>query len=70
MKLRAALLGGVLLGAAAPACAQPALGYQAAPTTPNEHDKILREQIRSFAEIVRRAGSSRIDKATSTGGIG
>ena len=33
-----------------------AQAYQAAPTTPIEHDKILREQIQSFGEIVQRLG--------------
>jgi tripartite-type tricarboxylate transporter receptor subunit TctC len=30
--------------------------YHAAPTTPQEHDKIIREQIQSFGEIIRRLG--------------
>ncbi len=33
-----------------------AQGYQAAPTTPVEHDRILREQIRDFTEIGRKIG--------------
>ena len=33
-----------------------AQGYQSAPTTPLEHDKILREQIKDFGEIARRLG--------------
>ena len=33
-----------------------AQGYQPAPTTPVEHDKILREQIREFGEIAKRLG--------------
>ena len=33
-----------------------AQGYQPAPTTPVEHDKILREQIREFGDIARRLG--------------
>jgi tripartite-type tricarboxylate transporter receptor subunit TctC len=33
-----------------------AQAYQTAPTTPLEHDKILREQIQSFGEIVQRLG--------------
>lgn len=30
--------------------------YHAAPTTPTEHDAIIREQIQSFGEIIRRLG--------------
>ena len=33
-----------------------AQGYQPAPSTPIEHDRILREQIREFGEIARRLG--------------
>ena len=33
-----------------------AQGYQPAPTTPVEHDKILREQIQGFIEITKRLG--------------
>ena len=33
-----------------------AQGYQPAPTTPLEHDRILREQIREFGELARRLG--------------
>ena len=33
-----------------------AQGYQPAPTTPIEHDKILREQIQGFGEIAKRLG--------------
>ena len=33
-----------------------AQGYQPAPTSPVEHDKILREQIREFGEIVKKLG--------------
>jgi tripartite-type tricarboxylate transporter receptor subunit TctC len=30
--------------------------YHAEPTTPQAHDKIIREQIQSFGEIVQRLG--------------
>lgn len=33
-----------------------AQGYHAAPTTPQEHDRILREQIHTFGEIGKRLG--------------
>lgn len=33
-----------------------AMGYTTAPTTPEEHDRILREQIGTFGEIARRIG--------------
>jgi tripartite-type tricarboxylate transporter receptor subunit TctC len=32
------------------------LGYNIDPTTPQEHDRIIREQIKSFAEIAKRVG--------------
>jgi tripartite-type tricarboxylate transporter receptor subunit TctC len=33
-----------------------AIAYHPAPTTPEEHDKILREQIETFSEVARRVG--------------
>jgi tripartite-type tricarboxylate transporter receptor subunit TctC len=33
-----------------------AIAYHPAPTTPEEHDKILREQIDTFSEVARRVG--------------
>lgn len=33
-----------------------AMAYHPAPTTPEEHDKILREQIETFSEVARRVG--------------
>jgi hypothetical protein len=32
------------------------LAYNIEPSTPQEHDRIIREQIKSFAEIAKRVG--------------
>ena len=33
-----------------------AVGFHLAPTTPEEHDRILRAQIETFSQVVRLAG--------------